>query len=140
LTSLGVHPSHPVIGISSISGGYRLVGTDGGVFGFGDAHFLGSLPSHHITPAKPIVGIASTPSGNGYWLVGADGGVFAFGDAHYLGSPGSAGVRAPVVGLQATTNGDGYWETETTGVNLNFGASNSLGNATPTATVVGISG
>ena len=55
------------------------------------------------------------------------------------GAPGSGGVRAPVVGLQPTIDGNGYWETTSTGVNLNFGAANNLGNATPTATVVGIS-
>jgi hypothetical protein len=36
--------------------------------------------------ARPIVGIASTPSGNGYWLVASDGGIFSYGDAHYFGS------------------------------------------------------
>lgn len=34
----------------------------------------------------PIVGMASTPTGEGYWLVAADGGVFAFGDAGYFGN------------------------------------------------------
>ena len=29
----------------------------------------------------PIVGMASTPTGQGYWLVAADGGVFSYGDA-----------------------------------------------------------
>ncbi len=67
------------------SQGYTLAGSDGGVFTYGGS-FHGSLPGSHITPAKPIVGVASTASGGGYWLVGADGGVFAFGDAGFHGS------------------------------------------------------
>ncbi len=72
--------------ITSDNGGVWEVGTDGGVFAFGDAGFYGSLPGLGVTPAAPVVGIASTPDGKGYWLVGADGGVFAFGDAGFYGS------------------------------------------------------
>jgi len=50
--------------------GYWLVGSDGGVFAFGDATYFGSEGGEHL--AKPIVGIASTETGNGYWEVGAD--------------------------------------------------------------------
>jgi hypothetical protein len=35
---------------------------------------------------KPIVAMASTPTGKGYWLVGSDGGIFTFGDAQFYGS------------------------------------------------------
>ncbi len=66
--------------------GIWQVGTDGGVFAFGDAGFYGSLPGAGVTPNAPIVGIASTPDARGYWLLGADGGVFAFGDAGFFGS------------------------------------------------------
>ncbi len=66
--------------------GIWQVGTDGGVFAFGDARFYGSLPGAGVTPNAPIVGIASTPDARGYWLLGADGGVFAFGDAGFFGS------------------------------------------------------
>jgi hypothetical protein len=38
--------------------------------------------------ARPIVGMASTPSGRGYWLVASDGGMFTFGDAPFVGSLG----------------------------------------------------
>lgn len=38
-----------------------------------------------IQSNAPIVGIASTPSGQGYWVIAADGGVFAFGDAQFHG-------------------------------------------------------
>ena len=63
--------------------GYWLTAPDGGVFGFGKAHFFGSAASHRL--AAPVVGIAATPSGEGYWLVASDGGVFSFGDARIRG-------------------------------------------------------
>ncbi len=43
--------------------GYWLVASDGGIFSFGDAAFHGSTGA--ITLNQPIVGMASTPSGNG---------------------------------------------------------------------------
>jgi hypothetical protein len=110
------------------------------VFAFGDAGYFGSLPGRGVTPAKPIVGIASTPSGHGYWLVGADGAVYTFGDAGFHGSaPGSGGAPAAVVGLQPTSDGGGYWETTATGANLHFGDADTLGDSTPTAAITGIS-
>ena len=64
--------------------GYWVVGSDGGVFTFGDAMFLGSLGDENL--AAPIVDMEPTPSGRGYWLLGADGGVFTFGDAGFYGA------------------------------------------------------
>ncbi|MCZ7527007.1 MAG: CAP domain-containing protein [Acidimicrobiia bacterium] len=61
------------------------------------------------SPNRPVVGIASTPSGLGYWLVAADGGIFAFGDARYHGSTGAVPLNQPIVGMAATSTGDGYW-------------------------------
>lgn len=63
-------------------------GTDGGVFSYGDARYLGSLPGLGIAPAAPVVGMAAAADGGGYWLLGADGGVFAFGNAGFYGSAG----------------------------------------------------
>jgi N-acetylmuramoyl-L-alanine amidase len=65
--------------------GYWVVGSDGGVFTYGDAQFYGSLGN--VALAAPIVDMEVTPSGRGYWLLGADGGVFTFGDAGFFGSP-----------------------------------------------------
>jgi hypothetical protein len=118
-----------------------MTSADGQVYAFGDATFDGSLVSIHRTPAAPIVGIAATSSGSGYWLVGADGGVFAFGNATFEGSsPGSGGAPAPVVGIEPTPDGGGYWLATTTGVTISFGDATKLGNATPTATMSGVSG
>ena len=86
----------PVSGAASTgTGGYWMVGQDGGVYAFGDARYDGSLPGLNVTPAKPIVAIISPDTG-GYQLVGADGGVFAFGDAKFFGSMGGRVLAAPV--------------------------------------------
>jgi hypothetical protein len=63
--------------------GYWLVGSDGGVFTFGDASFYGSLGAVNLN--RPVTSITATPSGHGYWMAGADGGIFTFGDAPFLG-------------------------------------------------------
>jgi hypothetical protein len=76
-------------------GGYWLVGSDGGVFSFGDATFYGSMITKHLS--AHIVGIVASPDGAGYWLVGSDGGVFSFGDAGYHGSEGATHLAAPIV-------------------------------------------
>ena len=67
--------------------------SDGGVFAFGDARFLGS--TGNIRLVSPIVGMQSQRSG--YRFVAADGGVFTFG-APFHGS--AAGLTtAPAVAI-----------------------------------------
>jgi len=92
---------------AAAGGSYWSVGADGGVFAFGDARFLGSTGALRL--ARPMVGMAATPTGNGYWLVAADGGVFAFGDAKFLGSTGAIRLNQPIVGMAPTPSGNGYW-------------------------------
>ena len=175
-----------IVGIASTASGngYWLVGSDGGVFSFGDAKFFGSMAGHSLN--KPIVAIVATADGNGYWLIGADGGVFAFGDAvapswnplpgETLNAPivgaarvgtsgleltaGDGGVFAlnnapfygsmaghplnkPVVGIATTPTGDGYWLVAADGGVFAFGAaqappSNPLPGETLNAPVVGV--
>ena len=110
--------------------GYWLVGLDGGVFSFGDARYLGSLPGLRVA-VKNIVGIDATPDGQGYWLVGADGGVFAFGDAAFYGSvPGVLGRPAPnaITGLAETPDGHGYWLVGADGGVFSFGDAQFYGS------------
>ena len=99
--------------------GYRFVGSDGGIFDFGDAPFEGSTGA--LTLQKPIVGMAATPSGNGYWLVASDGGVFAFGDAPFYGSEGATHLNEPIVGMASTPDGRGYWLVASDGGIFSFG-------------------
>jgi hypothetical protein len=47
--------------------GYWLVGSDGGVFAFGTAHYDGSLGGQSL--GYPITDIVATPTGGGYWLL-----------------------------------------------------------------------
>ena len=64
---------------SSDGRGYFLVAKDGGVFAFGDAHFLGSLPGKRI--ATSVAAVTPTNGGRGYYVVGTNGRVYAFGAA-----------------------------------------------------------
>jgi uncharacterized protein YkwD len=107
--------------------GYWLVASDGGIFTFGDAKFMGSTGDIRLN--QPVIGLAATGSGNGYWLVASDGGLFTFGDAGYLGSLGGHWT-SEVVGVHATGS-NGYVmvdknarlaEFNSTRPNLAFGA------------------
>ena len=107
-------------------GGYRFVGSDGGIFDFGGAPFEGS--TGNLALQKPIVGMAATPTGNGYWLVASDGGVFAFGDAPFLGSEGATHLNQPVVGMATTPDGGGYWLVASDGGIFAFGDAQFYGS------------
>jgi hypothetical protein len=99
--------------------GYRMVASDGGIFTFGDAPFYGSTGDLRLN--KPIVGMASTPTGDGYWLVASDGGIFAFGDAGFYGSTGAMHLNQPILGMASTPSGHGYWLTASDGGIFAFG-------------------
>ena len=99
--------------------GYWLVGSDGGVFAYGDANFYGSTGAIHLN--EPIVGMAATPDGRGYWLVASDGGIFTFGDAAFYGSTGAIHLNEPIVGMAPTPDGQGYWLVASDGGIFTFG-------------------
>src|SRR5262249_23320615 len=69
--------------------------------------YLGSAA--RLSLVRPIVDMASTPTGKGYWLVASDGGIFSYGDAHFHGSTGGRPLNKPIVGMTATRDGGGYW-------------------------------
>jgi hypothetical protein len=118
-----------------------MVGSDGGIFTFGDAAFYGSTGDMHLN--QPVVGIAPDPDGIGYWLVAADGGIFAF-DAEFRGSvPGALqpGQRLakPVIG--AIAYGNGYLMVASDGGIFAFSDRpflGSLGNTPPPNPIVGV--
>ena len=89
--------------------GYWLVGENGAVLAFGDAHSYGSLAGHPLN--QPLVAMAATPDGQGYWLAGTDGGVFCFGDARFYGSAGASGSTSPSWEWPPpqTARGTGWW-------------------------------
>jgi hypothetical protein len=107
--------------------GYRVIAEDGGVFTFGDAVFAGSAAD--LSLDEPIVGGASTPSGQGYVLFGAKGGVFSFGDAGFSGSASDLALHAPVVAGAITPSGAGYTLFSADGGALTFGDATFAGSA-----------
>jgi hypothetical protein len=145
----GRHLNAPVVDLapSADGAGYFMVGADGGVYAFGDAPYLGSLPQIEVHPAAPIVGIAPSGDAHGYFMVGADGGVYAFGDAPYLGSLPQIGVHpaAPIVGIAPSADAQGYWLVGADGGVYAFGDAPALGSLSqigvhPAAPIVGMAG
>ncbi len=137
-SAAGVRLAGTIVGIASTPRfGYWLVASDGGVFGYGDAHFYGSAGSVRL--AAPVVGMAATPSGRGYWLVASDGGVFGYGDARFHGSPAGK-VRAPVVGIAVQRTLDPY-RPGTTGYDISWPQCGHPYPAPPhDITIVGVNG
>ena len=132
-------------------GGYWLVGSDGGVFNYGDASFFGSTGSLKLN--APVVGMASTPyspgaggapaspAGLGYWLVASDGGIFNYGDAGFFGSAGGTPLNKPIVGMAPTPDGKGYWLVASDGGVFSYGDATfygSTGGMKLNAPIVGI--
>jgi hypothetical protein len=103
----------------SVSGGYWMVASDGGIFSQGGAPFFGSTGGMRIN--APVVGMAATPHDGGYWLVASDGGVYSFGNARFHGSMGGRRLAAPVVGMASTPGGNGYWLVASDGGIFSFG-------------------
>jgi hypothetical protein len=125
-TEPGGGPGGPAGPGQAVPGGYRLVASDGGIFAFGEATFLGS--TGNIKLNQSIVGMTSTPSGRGYWLVASDGGIFAFGDAKFQGSTGSIKLAKPITAMTATRSGNGYWMTASDGGIFAFGDAGFFGS------------
>jgi hypothetical protein len=110
--------------------GYWLVGSDGGIFTFGNATFYGSTGNLHLN--RPVVGITPTADRGGYWLDASDGGVFSFGDTQFYGSipglrinPAGSGLphslNAPIVGMVPTVDDHGYFMVASDGGVFTFG-------------------
>jgi len=106
--------------------GYRMVASDGGIFSFGDAGFFGSTGAMRLN--QPILGMASTPSGQGYWLTASDGGIFSFGDAEFFGSTGDIRLNRPITAMTSTPTGRGYWLTASDGGIFAFGDAEFFGS------------
>jgi WD40-like Beta Propeller Repeat len=130
----------PTVGAAStLSGnGFWTAASDGGVFTFGNAKFLGSMGGRPLN--EPVVGMAATPSGGGYWEVASDGGIFSFGDARFYGSMGGKSLNKPVVGMASDPATGGYWEVASDGGVFSFNAPffGSAGGIRLSKPVVGI--
>jgi len=115
--------------------GYWLVASDGGIFAFGGAPFLGSMGASVLN--GPVVGMAMAPDGSGYWEVANDGGIFSF-NVPFSGSMGGQALNRPVVGMVAS--GSGYLMVATDGGIFNFGNPffGSLGGTPPPNPIVAV--
>ena len=103
-----------------------------GLHAYGTVNDLGPTAGAHFS--KPLVGMASTPTGKGYFLAASDGGVFAYGDAAFQGSTGNVALAGPVVGIAATPTGDGYWLVARDGGVFSFGDARFHGSAAGVST------
>ena len=116
----------PIVGMvpSADGKGYFMVGSDGGVFTFGDAKFEGSCPGIGGCSGTAVA-VMPDASGNGYWLVTNTGNVYTFGDANYFGAPGNTGT--PVTSAVRTPDGGGYRILLANGVVAPYGDAANLG-------------
>lgn len=103
--------------------GYWLVGSDGGIFSFGDAGFYGSFPGSHpfefscatsavVTNQSctlPMASMTPTNGGLGYWIAFSEGTVVPYGAATSEGGSVPSPFAAPIVGIAADPTGTGYW-------------------------------
>jgi hypothetical protein len=84
VSSSGVRPPHPIIGMAAApGGGFYLLSAYGNVYNLAGARFYGS-PHASRTSISTVTGMAVTPDGRGYWLIDQAGQVFSYGDAAQL--------------------------------------------------------
>ncbi|HEY1444264.1 MAG TPA: Ig-like domain-containing protein [Acidimicrobiales bacterium] len=97
----GLPLNAPIVGMASdpVTGGYWLLGKDGGVFSYG-APFYGSTGSLRLN--QPVIAMSPTGDGGGYWFTALDGGVFSYGDAQFWGSTGAMRLNQPVIGMSGS--------------------------------------
>jgi len=126
-----VVPEAPVPIIrAGTSAGYWMLESDGTVFPFGAAGFLGDVRGQ--LGAASAVDLEATPSGDGYWILDDIGRIFPFGDATSIDfgdvNPAIlvAGERA--ASLSATPSGGGYWVFTTRGRVIPFGNARHFGD------------
>jgi hypothetical protein len=125
-TDTGRTLNAPIVGMvpSLDGGGYFMVGSDGGIFTFGDAKFEGSCPGIGGCSGAAVA-VMPDASGNGYWVVTATGHVYSFGDATYFGAPGPQSTL--VTSAVRTPDGKGYWILLANGTVDAYGDATSLG-------------
>ena len=99
LPGLGVKPAAPIVGLAADpdGGGYWLVGSDGGVFGFGDAKFHGSAAGLHL--AEPIVGSRRPPTAAATGWSARTAGSSPTVTPKYEGSAATVHLAKPITGI-----------------------------------------
>jgi len=127
----------PPVTNPSVSQGYDLAASDGGLFTFGDAPFYGSVGG---SASAPIVGIAPDPRTSGYRMATTTGGLWWFGSSSYGWVTGR--LNAPVVGIAADDATGGYWMVASDGGVFAFNAPflGSMGGTRLNQPIVGMAG
>ncbi|MEM9710722.1 MAG: hypothetical protein AAGA17_00780 [Actinomycetota bacterium] len=98
--------------------GYWLLDTEGYVWAFGDAVYLGDAGA---VANDPALSITSTASGQGYWVFTLAGCVLTFGDATWHGDMCGRQLNAGIVGSAVTPSGNGYYLLGSDGGVFSFG-------------------
>jgi hypothetical protein len=131
LDLLGGHPVSPprttgVAAITPVGGGYRVTSCAGEIADLGVAPL--AVPWGNVAGGAPVVGAATTQSGDGEWIVDARGRVRTAGDARHHGDLVGTRLQRPVVGMAAMPTGDGYWLVAADGGIFTFGDAPFLGS------------
>jgi hypothetical protein len=115
----------PVVGVAETSTGhgYWEATAAGALYAFGDARYLGRIPST-ATNGNPVVGIAASPGDGGYWLLRRSGQVTAFGAATRFG----ATPAGRYVGIAPTPDGRGLWLATDSGAVVSLGDAGRYGS------------
>jgi len=82
--------------------GYWVLLSDGEVFAYGSAAYLGAPTAAGLPASDPATAIFTTSDGAGYWVSSAAGAVYNFGDAPNDGSMAGTHLNGPIIA------GDGY--------------------------------
>jgi hypothetical protein len=111
--------------------GYRMLGSDGKVYAFGQAKHLGNAP---LPAGITAADLEATPTGDGYWIVDTAGAVYAFGDALAQGGiqTGQLSPGEVVTSLSSTPSGKGYWVFTNKGRAVRFGDATFFGDMSKT--------
>ena len=109
--------------------GYWMVGTDGGIFSFGDAPFEGSLPGLgiHVTNVVGMVPTAMTTRATG-WSAPTAASSPSVTPASWARCPGIGVHVNNIVGVVPTADGKGYWMVGTDGGVFAFGDAGFVGS------------
>jgi hypothetical protein len=120
-TTFSTTPTTTTPAPNPVRSGYWMLGADGHVYAFGNAHPFGNA-------SGAAVAMATRRDGKGYWVTDAAGDVNGFGAAHSHGARPSLRVGERVSTISATPSGNGYWLFTNRGRAFAYGDAHSYGD------------